>query len=78
MKKIMVLLSLLALSSTAQASTSYGSLGNFDVVNDTGETGYGFEIEIDDVHSKDIGGHLLLQPLWCAQYSGRQCRSSAP
>ncbi|MFZ1545932.1 MAG: putative Ig domain-containing protein [Candidatus Nitrotoga sp.] len=56
MKKIMVLLSLLALSSTAQASTSYGSLGNFDVVNDTGETAYGFEIEIDDVHSKDIGG----------------------
>lgn len=56
MKKIIMLLLLMALSSTAQASTSYGTLGNFDVVNDTGQTCYGFEIEIDDVHSTAIGG----------------------
>ena len=31
----------------AQA-TVFGSLANFDVVNDTGKDAYGFEIEIDD------------------------------
>ncbi|MFA5985205.1 MAG: putative Ig domain-containing protein [Methylococcaceae bacterium] len=40
----------------AQASTAYGALGNFDAVNDTGEITYGFEIEVDDALSKDIGG----------------------
>jgi len=40
---------------SAHASTAYGSLGNFDVVNDTGETCHGFEIEIDDIHSSSIG-----------------------
>ena len=38
----------------AQASTAYGDLNNFDVVNDTGEECHGFEIEIEDVHSTDI------------------------
>jgi hypothetical protein len=38
----------------AQASTAYGSINNFDAVNDTGVPCHGFEIEIDDVHSKDI------------------------
>lgn len=56
MKRTIMLLSLMALSSPAQASTSYGALGNFDVVNDTGQTCYGFEIEIDGVHSTAIGG----------------------
>ena len=41
---------------TADASTAYGSLGNFDVVNDTGQVCHGFEIEIDDIHSSSIGG----------------------
>ena len=36
------------------ASTAYGTLNNFDCVNDTGVEAHGFEIEIDDVHSKDI------------------------
>ena len=40
----------------ASASTAFGTLGNFDAVNDTGETCHGFEIEVDDIHSKDIGG----------------------
>lgn len=45
----------LALNASAVfASTAYGDLNNFDVVNDTGEETHGFEIELDDVHSTDI------------------------
>lgn len=39
----------------ARADTAYGTLGNFDVVNDTGGTCYGFEIELDDVRSTSVG-----------------------
>lgn len=39
---------------TAGATTVIGDINNFDTVNDTGQTTYGFEIEIDDVHSTDI------------------------
>ena len=39
---------------TAQASIAYGSINNFDTVNDTGHEGHGFEIEIEDCHSTDI------------------------
>jgi len=56
MKKIIVLLPIMALSTGAQADTAYGALGNFDVVNDTGQTCNGFEIEIDDARSTEIGG----------------------
>jgi len=38
---------LLPLAGGASAST-FGSLANFDVVNDTGHAAYGFEIEIED------------------------------
>lgn len=38
---------LLLAGTTASAST-FGSLANFDVVNDTGDKAYGFEIEIED------------------------------
>ncbi len=31
-----------------------GFLGNFDVINDTGSTAHGFEIELEDLHSSDI------------------------
>ena len=55
MQKILLSTLLLLGANQAIASTSYGQLSNFDVVNDTGETCYGFEIEIDDVQSKDIG-----------------------
>ncbi|MCE9518989.1 MAG: putative Ig domain-containing protein, partial [Verrucomicrobia bacterium] len=41
-------------SGTSYASTAYGSLNNFDCVNDTGVEAHGFVIELDDVHSKDI------------------------
>ena len=35
-------------------SIAYGSLNNFDCVNDTGVEGHGFEIELDDIQSMDI------------------------
>jgi len=38
----------------AGATTVIGDLNNFDTLNDTGQPCYGFEIEIDDVHSTDI------------------------
>jgi hypothetical protein len=45
----------LALSSAAtHASIAYGSINNFDTVNDTGHECHGFEIEIEDCHSTDI------------------------
>src|SRR5579884_2388704 len=39
---------------TTRASIAYGSLNNFDTVNDTGAESHGFDIEIDDIHSKDV------------------------
>jgi hypothetical protein len=44
----------LTASPPAQASIAYGSINNFDAVNDTGVPCHGFEIEIDDIHSRDI------------------------
>lgn len=43
-----------ALSPSAVASTAYGTLNNFDCVNDTGYEAHGFEIELDDILSTDI------------------------
>jgi hypothetical protein len=43
----------LVLPALAQA-TSFGALSNFDAVNDTGTPCNGFEIELDDVESKDV------------------------
>src|ERR1041385_3348682 len=45
---------LLSVTPAAHASIAYGSLNNFDCVNDTGVEAHGFEIELDDVHSTDI------------------------
>jgi len=42
------------LAPVASHATAYGSLNNFDVVNDTGDKCYGFEIELEDLHSTDI------------------------
>ena len=38
----------------ARASIAYGSINNFDTVNDTSNVCHGFEIELDDIHSTDI------------------------
>lgn len=43
-----------ALQPTARASIAYGSINNFDTVNDTGHDCHGFEIELEDCHSTDI------------------------
>ncbi len=49
------LVSLLALNSgTARASIAYGSINNFDTVNDTSNVCHGFEIKLDDIRSADI------------------------
>ena len=46
---------LLALGgASARASVAYGSINNFDTVNDTGEPCHGFEIELDDCTSRDV------------------------
>ena len=42
------------LAGSARASIAYGSINNFDTVNDTGSECHGFEIEIEDCHSTDI------------------------
>ena len=48
-------LTCLALTSvTARASVAYGTVNNFDTVNDTSNVCHGFEIELDDTHSTDI------------------------
>ncbi len=57
MKRILLLLiSLVALlaGQAARASIAYGSINNFDTVNDTGHTCHGFEIEIEDCRTTDI------------------------
>ena len=43
-----------ALPVSARASQAYGSINNFDVVNDTGVPCHGFEIELDDITSAQI------------------------
>jgi hypothetical protein len=38
----------------AQSAIIYGSLGNFDIANDTGQTCYGFQIEIDGLSPSGV------------------------
>lgn len=46
---------LLAMTVNAAATgTAYGSINNFDTVNDAGVPCHGFEIELEDIESKDI------------------------
>lgn len=58
MKRFRVLVVALALAALgaegARAATVVGDLNNFDTLNDTGQTCYGFEIEIEGVHGTDI------------------------
>ena len=53
---LLILISLVAMlaGQTARASIAYGSINNFDTVNDTGHECHGFEIELEDCHSTDI------------------------
>ena len=38
----------------AGATSIFGSLGNFDAVNDTGSIAHGFEIELEGIHASDV------------------------
>lgn len=44
----------LAVVSVPVAATTFGSLGNFDAVNDTGHTAHGFEIELEGLDRSQI------------------------
>ena len=56
MKKILtgITVAILAFAGRAAAGTFFGALSNFDAVNDTGSPCNGFEIELDDIQSKDV------------------------
>lgn len=43
-----------SVNGVARASVAYGSINNFDTVNDTSNVCHGFEIELDDIRSTDI------------------------
>ena len=44
----------LAVASVPVAASTFGSLGNFDTVNDTGSTAHGFEIELEGLDKSRI------------------------
>ncbi|HZR83380.1 MAG TPA: hypothetical protein VFD92_19960 [Candidatus Binatia bacterium] len=44
----------LAVASAASAQTTYGTLSNFDVFNDTGQECHGFEIELEGISPADV------------------------
>jgi hypothetical protein len=44
----------LAASQPVHGAIIYGSLGNFDCINDTGFTAHGFEIELDGISPADV------------------------
>lgn len=54
MPKFLWLFFLLITAASSAHSQVFGSLANFDVVNDTGKTAHGFEIEIHDIHANQI------------------------
>ena len=45
---------LLTMTGRARAQTTFGSLSNFDVFNDTGQPCHGFEIELDGITSANV------------------------
>ena len=47
-------IALTSFGNAAYATTMYGSLGNFDCINDTGQTAHGFEIELDGCLPADV------------------------
>ncbi|MEQ1531870.1 MAG: hypothetical protein ABL925_21385, partial [Methylococcales bacterium] len=54
-KKHLVSVAILAaLSPNTWATPAYGELSNFDTVNNSGHTCYGFEIELEGVHSNEV------------------------
>lgn len=54
MKRLLLAMPLIALSATTNASVAFGTLNNFDTVNDTGQETHGFAIELEDMHSSNV------------------------
>jgi len=54
MRKHLSAITLLAAMATPVYAQVFGSLANFDVVNDTGSTAHGFEIDIEGISSAEI------------------------
>lgn len=52
--RLFILLSIVITVPAARGSIAWGSMNNFDTVNDTGQVCHGFEIEIEDCRSTDI------------------------
>jgi hypothetical protein len=50
----MALAAAMAVVPSGATASVIGFLGNFDVINDTGHTAHGFEIELEGLHSSDI------------------------
>ncbi|MDP2787849.1 MAG: PEP-CTERM sorting domain-containing protein [Pseudomonadota bacterium] len=50
----LVVAAALAIAPNMGSAAVIGFLGNFDVINDTGKTAHGFEIELEGLHSSDI------------------------
>jgi hypothetical protein len=44
----------MGLAPTMSSAAVIGFLGNFDVINDTGSTAHGFEIDLEGLHASDI------------------------
>ncbi|RKG72675.1 PEP-CTERM sorting domain-containing protein [Corallococcus exercitus] len=57
----------LGTSAHAQSAVIYGSLGNFDISNDTGEVCHGFEIELEGLSSQDVVTTFSTQRYGAAQ-----------
>ena len=48
------MLALAGLTGAASATQTFGSLGNFDAVNDTGSSAHGFGIDIEDISVSNV------------------------
>ena len=48
------ILALTVFGAPAGATIMFGSLSNFDVINDTGQVCHGFEIELEGIHPADV------------------------
>lgn len=54
MISVALLVFLTVVAANAQTVNTYGSLGNFDVINHTGHHSHGFEIELEGIHPEDV------------------------
>ncbi len=54
LSSVFAVIAVLAIPSLAHAAPVFGSLANFDAVNDTGKTANGFEIDLEGITKSDI------------------------